>query len=121
MIDIRACNVYKVIVCPKCGSENAGRDHRGDQSSCDYCNMHFKLFLHNGINGNSKAVYASTKKYFSSIGAEWHVVFRIHSQPKWIEGDDVDIFSDMSHVNNLMADRWKAHQVVVALTAGRKS
>lgn len=119
MIDIKDCKVFSVLVCPGCGSEDAGLNHVGNSGTCSMCGMNF--VLSSDIRSNVKLMYASRSKAFTPMRYQWKAVFITHSvPPAWRARGMCFDNPKKAKISKRMAGRWDAHLVAIALGAKRK-
>ena len=118
MINVRDCDVFKVLLCPGCGSNEIRETYNTKAGSCCNCHMFFRV-LHTD-RSNIKIVYASPKSGFTFNNYFWKASFITHSlPPTWRERGAMTDDIDKIKISKCMSERWEAHQVAVALNPRR--
>lgn len=124
MISMDDCKIYSFLICPECGSDKAAKLHVGNTATCTVCGLHF-ILIHSR---KSKIVYASTDKSFTLDDWQWKIFFSLEKEmvvSRWRTFSEkiINRRTDkrpIEEVNKLIAGRWTAHQVAVALKSGFK-
>ena len=125
-------DAFSVIICPECGhggdfnttkwSPDNGKYNNG---MCPECGLYFHIgkvdTAWNGRKVQWKTIYASTEKNFTLDEWEWKMFFfLVDKKPQWQTYSD-EIRNKrtdkrpIEEVNNLIEQKWEAHQVMIAL------